>query len=145
MLDAHSAIVIIALIPQRLDVGLAKHVAIHEQRPALVLHQIGNQETRERKRSALLGIPFTVEQTLVFQLRRHHGCNRQRDTAVLIQAIDQDVGGSALTRVVADKNRNRHVGVRHGALGDAGRLSRSLGRVEQTLAVNETALHRNGG
>jgi hypothetical protein len=44
-----------------------------------------------------------VEQSLIFQLRRHQGCNRQRHTAVLIQAIDQNVGGSALTRVVADK------------------------------------------
>jgi hypothetical protein len=29
---------------------------------------------------------------------------------VLIQAVDQNVGGSALTRVVADENRNRRVG-----------------------------------
>ena len=124
MLDAHGAIAIIALIPQRLDVGLAEHVAIHEQRPALIPHQIRHQEPRERKRGALLGIPFTVEQPLVFQLRRHQGRNRQRHTAVLIQAVDQNVGGSALTRVVADENRNRQLGGRHGPLVAGGRLSR---------------------
>ena len=73
VLDTHRAIAIIALIPQRFDVGLAEHVAIHKQRPALIPHQVRHQKPRKRERSALLGIPFTVEQPLVFQLRRYQG------------------------------------------------------------------------
>ena len=114
MLNTHGTKAIITLIPQSLDVGSAEHVAIHKQRPALIPHQIRHKETRERKRGALLGIPLTVEQPLVFQLWGHQGCDRQRHTAVLIQAVNQYVGSSTLTRVVADENPNRLVDGRHG-------------------------------
>ena len=71
VLHAHGAIGVIALIPERLDVGPAEHVAIHEQGPALIPHQMGHEKTREGKRCALLGIPFAPEQPLGLQLRGH--------------------------------------------------------------------------
>ena len=115
VLHAHGAIGIIALIPERLDVSPAKHVAIHEQGPALVPHQVGHQKTGEGKRGALLGIPLAPKQALSLQLRRHQRRDRQRNTAVLIKAVDQNVGRRPLPRVVADENGDRLADSRHGA------------------------------
>ena len=49
---------------------------------------MGNQEAGEGEGCALLGIPFPLEQSLSFQLRRHQRRDRQRHTAVLIEAVD---------------------------------------------------------
>ena len=107
VLHAHRRIGLILLIPQGLDVLATEHVAVHENRPSLVAHQVGNQEPREGKGRALFGVPFPAEQTLLLQLRRHQRGDRQRNTAVLIKAVDQNVGGRPFAGVVADENRYR--------------------------------------
>ena len=108
MLHAHGTISVIALIPQLLDVGATEHVAIHEQRPTLVTHQMGHQEAGERKACALLGVARACIEPLGLQLRCDQRGDHQRNAAVLIKAVDQHIGGSPFSRVVADENRDRN-------------------------------------
>ena len=84
-----------------------QHVAIHEQSPVLVSHQVGHQKPGEGKRRALFRVPLTAKQTLSLQLRRHKRRDRQRNAAVLIEAVDQNIGRRPFPRVVADKNGDR--------------------------------------
>ena len=107
VLHTHGSIGVIALIPELFDVCPAEHVAIHEQSPALIPHQVGDQKASEGKRRALFRVPFTAKQPLSLQLRRHQRGDRQRNTAVLIKAIDQNIGRRPLSRVVADKYGDR--------------------------------------
>ena len=76
MLHAHRCISIITLVPELADVRAAEHVAIHKQSPALIAHQMGHQETGERKRGALFGISLPPIQTLGLKLRRHQRGDR---------------------------------------------------------------------
>merc|ERR1712185_577817 len=47
VLNTHRAVAVIALVPQLFDVPPAEHVAIHEQRPAQVSHQMRYEEAGE--------------------------------------------------------------------------------------------------
>ena len=107
MLHAHGSVAVIPLIPERLDVSTTEHVAIHEQRPALKIHQVGDQKAGERKRGALFGVALAPVEPLGVQLGRHEWCDGQGVGTGLIDAVDQKVGGRTLTRVVSDKNRDR--------------------------------------
>jgi len=83
----------------------AEHVAVHEDGPACVAHQMGHQEAGEGEGRALLRIAGTA--VLLAQLFGHDRGDRQRQAAVLIQAVDQHVGGDPLTRVVTDEDGDR--------------------------------------
>ena len=66
VLNAHRPIAVIPLLPQQVDIPSAEHVAVHEQRPALVTHQMGHQKTCKGEGCALLRITFTAIQPLGF-------------------------------------------------------------------------------
>ena len=75
VLHAEQGKAVVALGPELGDIAAAKHVAIHEDRPALVAHQVRNQKTSERESSGLLRVPLSPEEALSLQLRRDQGNN----------------------------------------------------------------------
>jgi len=68
MLDALHGELLISQCPEIGDVAAGEHVAVHEEGPALVAHQIGHQEAGERECGALFWIPRPPVNALDFQL-----------------------------------------------------------------------------
>ena len=101
---------------------------------------MGHKKTGEGERCALLGIAGAPVEPLGLQLRGHQRRDRQRHAAVLIQAVDQHIGGRPFPRVVADENRDRRGNGRHGPV--AGGEVRPQGQTcaEQTIAVDEPSV-----
>ena len=75
VLNAEQGKVLVALGPELGDVAAAEHVAVHEDRPALVDHQVGNEKAGEGKISALLGVSLAPVEPLSLQLRREQWGN----------------------------------------------------------------------
>ena len=104
VLHAHQRIALIAQGPELGDVAAAEHVAVHKDGPALEADQLGHQEATEGEGRALARVALAPVEPLGLQLGRHQRRDRQRHAAVLVEAVDQHVGGRPLSRVVADKD-----------------------------------------
>lgn len=107
MVHAQQSIAVVAHFPQLNNISPAQHVAIHEDGPSLISHQAGHQKTAEREGCALLRVARAVVEPLGLQLRCDQRCDRQRCTAVLVETVDQNIGGGPLALVVTDEDRDR--------------------------------------
>jgi hypothetical protein len=64
------------LVPELGDVAATEHVAIHEDRPARVAHQVGYQKAGKREGCALLGVSLSPIEAFSLQLRGYQGDDR---------------------------------------------------------------------
>ncbi len=78
VLHAEQGEIVIPLVPELGDVAAAEHVAVHEDRPSLVAHQVGNQKACEGESGALLWVSFAPVEALSLQLGRYQRRNCQR-------------------------------------------------------------------
>ena len=71
VLHAEQGELVVALGPEFSNVVAAEHVAIHEDRPALVAHQVGDKKAGERESRSLLGVSFAPIEAMSLKLRSY--------------------------------------------------------------------------
>ena len=64
VLNAEQGETVVALGPEFGDILTTEHVAIHEDRPALVAHQVGDKKAAEGEGCALLGVSLPLVDSL---------------------------------------------------------------------------------
>ena len=106
VLHAEHREVVVALGPELGDVASAEHVAVHEDSPALVAHQVWDKKAGEGKGGALFGISLAPIEALSLQLGRYQSGYCQGGGAVLDEAIYQNIGCCALSMVKSNEYGN---------------------------------------
>ena len=76
LLHAEQGEAVVALGPELGDVAPAEHVAIHEDRPALVAHHVGHMIAGKREGCASLGVSLSPIEAFSLQLWGYQGGDR---------------------------------------------------------------------
>ncbi|MDR6756866.1 hypothetical protein J2Y48_002162 [Mycoplana sp. BE70] len=102
MLDTHSSISVIPKGPELGDIRTGKHVAIHEDAPALVVAQVRDKESGKGKLRRLQRIAFAVENTA--EIVEDDRKKRHRGAGMFNYALTKDVISDNFFGIEADKN-----------------------------------------
>ena len=71
MLHAEQGEVVIALDPEIGDVAAAEHVAVHDDVPDLIAHQVWDEKGGQGKISAMFRLSLALVKPLACELRRY--------------------------------------------------------------------------
>lgn len=121
MLDAHHGIALVAKLEEVLDIGEKDHIAIHEQGPTFVFHEMRDQKARVGKfrregfavdhiaEIAAVGVdhPGTAEYLLVSKFAVLEIFYGRSGKSVAFDGIFADFGGYGFSTIEPDKDVRR--------------------------------------
>ena len=106
-MDAHGCISVVRGVDQARDVRQPQEIAVAEDRPAAIAHQIRYEKSRIRKIGGCQRIDIACVQASGAQLVLNQGLDVERDGCVFLQRMATDMKSYVFAPVVTDIDRER--------------------------------------
>ena len=109
MLHAHHRVAVVHLVEELGDVPEPHEVVVREERPSLVVVEVGHEEATVGELRALLRVLLAAVQTLLAQLLALQGLDVHGHGRVLLDAVFRHLVRDVLVAIVAEVHAERMV------------------------------------